>query len=63
MEKRKTTTSNAVKDKWKADHYDVIRLYLDKDTADEYKALCAALGQPISQIPKQAIINFMTENQ
>jgi hypothetical protein len=63
MEKRKTKTSNAVKDKWKAEHYDRIQFYLDKDTADEYKALCAALGQPLSQVPKQAIMNFLDENQ
>ncbi len=59
MANRKTTTSNAVKDKWKAAHYDTLRIYLDKADAEIYKEKCKSLGIPFSEIPKQAILEFI----
>lgn len=56
---RKTTTSNEVKDRWKAAHYTRLNIYLDKDIAAAYKAKCAELGINYSDIPKDAIINFL----
>lgn len=59
MAPRKTTTSNEVKDRWKAANYDRINIYLPKEDAAEYKRRCAELGQPISEVPKEAIYNFL----
>lgn len=59
---RKTTTSNEVKDRWKAAHYTRLNIYLDKETASAYKAKCAELGLAFSDIPKEAIDNFLREH-
>lgn len=56
---RKTTTSNEVKDRWKAAHYTRLNIYLDKDIAAAYKEKCAAVGINFSDIPKDAIIKFL----
>lgn len=56
---RKTTTSNEVKDRWKAAHYTRLNIYLDKDIATAYKEKCAASGLNFSDIPKDAIIKFL----
>jgi hypothetical protein len=56
---RKTTTSNAVKDRWKAEHYTRINLYLDKDLAAAYKAKCKEEGISFSEVLRDAIIKFL----
>ena len=58
---RKTTTSNAVKDRWKAANYDRLTLYLPKEDAAKYKQKCAELGKSLSDIPKEAIYKFLNE--
>ena len=63
MEKRKTKTSTAVKRRWNDEHYTTFRFVLDKDTAAAYKALCADLKQPLAEIPKQAVLEFINRNQ
>lgn len=63
MANRKTTTSNAVKDRWKAAHYDTIRVYLDKADAEIYKAKCKSSGVTLSDIPKQAILDFIEKTE
>lgn len=56
---RKTTTSNAVKDRWKAENYSRINIYLPKEDAAAYKALCTEQGLNLSDIPKEAIYKFL----
>ena len=59
---RKTTTSNEVKDRWKAAHYTRLNIYLDKETATAYKAKCAESGLTFSDVPKDAIEKFLSES-
>lgn len=59
MTKRKTTTSNEVKDRWKAANYARVNIYLPKEDAEEYKAKCAERGLNLSEIPKEAIYKFL----
>ena len=59
MASRKNTTSNAVKDRWKAENYTRINIYLPKEDAVEYKEKCAAEGFNLSDIPKEAIYKFL----
>ena len=59
MANRKTTTSNEVKDRWKAANYDRINIYLPKDVAAAYKQRCAEEGKSLSDVPKQAIYEFL----
>lgn len=59
MAPRKTTTSNEVKDRWKAANYTRINIYLPKEDAAAYKAKCAEQGKTLSDIPKEAIYNFL----
>ena len=61
MVKRKTTTSNEVKDRWKAANYTRLTVYLPKSQAEEYKVKCDHLGISLSDIPKKAIENFLSE--
>lgn len=61
MEKRKTTTSNAVKDRWKSENYTRVNIYLPKQDAAEYKAKCTEKQISLSDIPKAAIYKFLRE--
>lgn len=61
MTKRKTTTSNEVKDRWKAAHYTRLTIYLDKDDAAAYKEKCEKAGKAMSEIPKEAILDFLRD--
>ena len=61
MANRKTTTSNEVKDRWKAANYTRVNIYLPKDDAATYKAKCAAVGKSLSDIPKDAIYKFLRD--
>lgn len=58
-EKRKTTTSNEVKDRWKAANYSRINIYLPKEDAAAYKQKCAETGRSLSDIPKEAVYKFL----
>lgn len=58
---RKTTTSNEVKDRWKAANYTRVNIYLPKDDAAAYKQKCNERGMALSDIPKDAIYKFLGE--
>ena len=59
MKNRKTSTSNEVKDRWKAANYTRINIYLTKEDAAAYKEKCASEGLSLSDIPKEAIHKFL----
>jgi hypothetical protein len=59
MTTRKTTTSNEVKDRWKAANYSRITLYLPKADAEEYKDKCMKKNMSLSDVPKDAIYKFL----
>lgn len=61
QQKRKTFTSNEVKDRWKAANYTRINIYLPKEDAAAYKEKCASTGRSLSDVPKEAIYNFLSE--
>ena len=63
MANRKTTTSSAVKNKWNAAHYDRICISLDKEGAEIYKEKCKKLGLSFSEVPKQAILDFIEKTE
>ena len=48
-----------MKDRWKAANYTRVNVYLTKADAEAYKAKCEALGMNLSDIPKQAILDFL----
>lgn len=54
-EKRKTYTSTAVKSRYNKKAYDRITVSVPKETAEAFKAKCAAEGIPQAQIIKKAI--------
>ena len=58
-EKRKTRTSSAVKQRYNQKTYDVISIRVPKETAEAFKAKCAADGVPQAQVIKTAIENFL----
>jgi len=58
---RKTTTSNEVKDRWKAANYTRVNIYLKKEDAEIYKSKCETEGLTLSDIPKDAILKFIGE--
>jgi hypothetical protein len=59
MADRKTSTSVEVKDRWKAEHYTRVTIYLPKRDAEEYKDRCARENLNLSDIPKDAIYKFL----
>jgi predicted DNA binding CopG/RHH family protein len=58
-EKRKTKTSTEVKTRYNQKNYDVIAVRVPKETAEAFKAKCAAEGVPQAQIVKKAIDAFL----
>lgn len=60
-EKRKTTTSTAVKRRYNEKTYTQIVASVPKETAAAFKAKCAAEGISQAQIVKQAIERFLAE--
>lgn len=52
-------TSTKAKDRWKAANYTRINIYLPKADAEAYKAKCAEQGKNLSDIPKEAIYEFL----
>lgn len=61
MANRKTTTSTDVKRRWNEANYTRITVYLPKAQAEEYKSKCDRLGLNLSDIPKEAIGQFLRE--
>ena len=62
MSMRKTKTSTAVKSRYNQKTYDVIAVRVRKETAEAFKAKCAAEGVAQAQIVKEAIDNFLNKN-
>lgn len=62
MTARKTTTSNEVKDRWKAANYTRVNIYLPKDDAAAYKMKCASESKSLSEIPRDAIYKFLRDD-
>ena len=60
-EKRKTTTSTAVKTRYNEKVYDVISARVPKELAAAFKEKCAADGIPQAQIIKKAIEEFLSQ--
>ncbi len=60
-EKRKTTTSTAVKRRWNEANYSRLTIYIPKEQAEEYREKCEQLGISRSEIPKKAISEFLEE--
>ncbi len=58
-EKRKTKTSTEVKNRYNKKVYDSIIVRVPKETAEAFKAKCAAEGVPQAQIIKKAIEDFL----
>ena len=61
MASRKTTTSTEVKRRWNEANYSRLTIYLPKAQAEEYKAKCERLGISQSDVPKEAINQFLRE--
>lgn len=59
--KRKTTTSATVKNRYNKKVYTQIITAVPKETAEAFKAKCAAKGIPQAQIIKKAIEAFLAE--
>lgn len=57
----KTKTSNEAKDRWKAANYARINIYLPKADAAAYKQKCAEKNINLSDVPKEAIYNFLRD--
>ena len=62
MANRKTTTSTEVKRRWNEANYTRLTIYLPKAQAEEYKAKCERLGISQSDVPKEAISQFLRED-
>lgn len=60
-DKRKTKTSTEVKTRYNQKTYDVIAVRVLKETAEAFKAKCAAEGVPQAQIIKRAIEEFLQQ--
>ena len=54
-------TSSAVKRKWNNANYKRYSFYILKADAEAYEAKCAADGKTLSDIPKQAILDYIKE--
>ena len=61
MANRKTTTSTEVKRRWNEANYTRLTIYLPKAQAEEDKAKCDRLGITQSEVPKEAINQFLRE--
>ena len=58
--KRKTHTSTEVKRRYTEKTYTLISASVPKETAEAFKAKCAAEGIPQAQIIKKAIEDFLS---
>lgn len=59
MEKRKTKTSTAVKQRYNKKVYDTISIRVPKETAKAFREKCATEGIPQAQVIKTAISEFL----
>lgn len=59
MEKRKTRTSTAVKQRYNEKVYDVISVRIPKELAAQFKEKCAERGDSQAGIIKQAIADYI----
>ena len=62
-EKRKTTTSSAVKRRYNDKVYSVVKAELPKELVAEFKELCKAIGISQASIIKSALEQFINENK
>lgn len=60
-EKRKTTTSSAVKNRYNKKVYDSVIVRLPKDLVQQFKEKCRTENIPQAQIIKKAIEDFLAE--
>ena len=60
-EKRKSTTSTAVKRRYHEKTYTIISASVPKDMAAAFKEKCARTGSPQAQVIKKAIAAFLEE--
>ena len=60
-EKRKTHTSSAVKQRYNAKTYDVVKACIPKELAAAFKAKCAGKGVSQASVIKAAIERFLAE--
>lgn len=56
-----SATSSAVKNRWNTTNYKRFTVSIPKAEAEAYEAKCAAEGKSLSDIPKQAILNFINK--
>ena len=63
MEKRKTKTSSAVKQRYNEKAYDVISVRVPKNLATAFKAKCSECEISQAQVIKSAIENFLIEKR
>lgn len=59
--KRKTHTSATVKNRYNKKVYTQVVAAIPKETAEAFKAKCAATGIPQTQVIKKAIEAFLAE--
>lgn len=62
-EKRKSTTSSAVKRRYNDKVYSVVKAELPKDLVSEFKELCKAKGVSQASVIKSALEKFINENK
>ncbi len=61
VEKRKTKTSSAVKNRYNKRVYDSIIVRVPKEMAEAFKKKCVDTGVPQAQVVKKAIEQFLEE--
>ena len=62
-EKRKTTTSSAVKRRYNDKVYSVVKAELPKELVAEFKELCKEKGVSQASVVKNALEQFINENR
>ena len=62
-EKRKTTTSSAVKRRYNDKVYSVVKAELPKELVAEFKELCKEKGVSQTSVIKSALEKFINENR
>lgn len=62
-EKRKTTTSSAVKRKYNNKVYSTVQVQLPKELVAEFKELCKVKGVSQASIIREALGKFIVENK
>uniref|UniRef100_UPI004029C1D4 ribbon-helix-helix protein, CopG family n=1 Tax=Eubacterium sp. TaxID=142586 RepID=UPI004029C1D4 len=62
-EKRKTTTSSAVKRRYNDKVYSVVKAELPKELVAEFKKLCKEKGVSQASVIKNALEQFINENR